>query len=538
MADVYNIAPPKPRRLRRRLLVGSGVVLLVAALVFTPPLININRLQKRIASSMSASLGRTVRMEGAQLHLLPTPGFTLNYIVINEDPAFGNEPTIRADQVEAQLRISSLWRHQVEFSQISFINPSVNLVRDASGRWNIEDILIHASRISAAPTGQKTASEQPRFPYIEATGARVNFKLGEEKIPFSLDEADFALWLPSPQQWRVRIEAKPLRTDSNLGGTGTMRLEGVLERADRLGEVPVDLKASWQDAPLGEASRLLTGNDANWRGTLHLNVNVTGRLNSATLKTQLTLNNLRLADFVPSQMLDVTMNCATGIDIPALKLAHSACTIPDGDPTPLVVTSEAADLMSPEKAPLHIDDDKLSSTTAFAWLRLLSQRLPSTTPDATLAIHLNRPADTPFWQGNVALSLPASATDPQSKPQTLLFNAQRNASTNDAPACLNSLDLAPTPVRLDANSNLTLTGDLTACGYRWHATGTTTSDALSTAMAPLPMLGDSLAPLLPVAQAAPVDLSCSSLWDTPQSCIANHPAPAARSNRRAGSHHH
>src|SRR5471032_2777139 len=105
-----------PSRRTRKLARLGAALLLLAALVFAPPLFNVSRLQHRIAASISASLGRPVSMKSASLHLLPVPGFTLQDLVVSEDPAFGSEPTIRAGKVEVTLRPSSLWRRQVELS--------------------------------------------------------------------------------------------------------------------------------------------------------------------------------------------------------------------------------------------------------------------------------------------------------------------------------------------------------------------------------------------------------------------------------------
>src|SRR5579875_883930 len=173
---------------RRRLLWAGAVVLLLAILGFALPLVSANQYRGKIAESMSKSLGRPVHLDNVSLHLLPVPGFTLQNLVVSEDPAFGAEPTIRANTVEATLRLSSLWRRPVEFSTVRFVEPSVNLVRNADGRWNLSDLLLHASRVNSAPTGQRHAGPAPRFPYIEATSGRVNVKLGAEKLPYSLTE--------------------------------------------------------------------------------------------------------------------------------------------------------------------------------------------------------------------------------------------------------------------------------------------------------------------------------------------------------------
>ncbi len=226
--------PVGPHLIRRRLALILAVLLVLLLLIFIPPLISVSRFQRRIATNIGASLGRPVHFDRVSLTLLPMPGFTLDNFVVEEDPAFGSEPILRAGQVRATLRIGSLWRKRVEISRISLsagdngTAPSVNLVHRADGRWNIDRLLLQASHIEAAPTAQTYAGPAPRFPYVEATGARVNLKLDQEKTPFSLTDADFALWLPQPHQWHLRVEAHPVRTDISPGETGTLRLEGAL----------------------------------------------------------------------------------------------------------------------------------------------------------------------------------------------------------------------------------------------------------------------------------------------------------------------
>ena len=291
---------------------GDAVALLIA-LVITPPLLNVNRLRRRIATSMSQSLGRPVHLDSVTLNVLPVPGFTLQNLVVDEDPAFGSEPVLSAYTVKASLRASSLWRRQVEFGTIRFEQPSVNLVRRADGRWNFESILLHAAQEDAAPTAQSKPGPAPRFPYIEATGARLNVKLGDEKMPAALTEADFALWLPSPQQWKVRIEAKPARTDTNVSDTGVLTVEATLEKAARLEDVPIEVTAAWRQAPLGEATRVLTGSDAGWRGDVDMTATLHGTLGDAVLSGNLKLGHLRRTEFIPKKMLDVSMEVLSNI---------------------------------------------------------------------------------------------------------------------------------------------------------------------------------------------------------------------------------
>src|ERR1700735_3221362 len=210
---------PEPKRVA----LVAAILLTLLLIAVLPPLISANRFRRRITQSVSASLGRPVHMRDVAFTMLPMPGFTLTDFEVEDDPAFGSEPVIQARTVRVTLPVWSLWRRRGEFSRISLDDPSVNLVHRADGQWNIESILLQAAKIEAAPTEQTGAGNAPRFPYIEATGARVNVKMGLEKMPLARTDADLALWLPQPSEWRLRLEGHPTRTDTAPTDTGTLR---------------------------------------------------------------------------------------------------------------------------------------------------------------------------------------------------------------------------------------------------------------------------------------------------------------------------
>jgi hypothetical protein len=171
-----DAADPTTRRSHhrglRRLIAALIFLLVVLLMAFVPPLLNLNRFQRRIERNIAAALGRPVHFDRVSLTLLPLPGFTLDNFVVAEDPAFGAEPIITAASVDATVRFSSLWRRRVEFSTIALTEPtSINLVHTADGRWNIQGLLLQASQIQAAPTAQKYAGPAPRFPYISGSSA-------------------------------------------------------------------------------------------------------------------------------------------------------------------------------------------------------------------------------------------------------------------------------------------------------------------------------------------------------------------------------
>jgi AsmA protein len=546
--------PSLSTRTLRRLLYLAFAALAVLLLVLLPPLISVNRYQKRIANSIGDSLGRPVHLDKVSLNLLPLPGFILENLVVEEDPAFGSEPVIRANSVRATLRIASLWRRRVEFSTISFTDPSVNLVHLANGKWNLESILLHAAHIETAPTAQKRAGSAPRFPYIEATGARLNFKLDSEKIPLSLTEADFALWLPDPQQWRLRIQARPTRTDTNVSDTGTIQLDGTLGRAASLGQVPINLRGEWRNVPLGQASLVVFGRDAGLRGDMILSANAQGTVSNSAVQTRLQLTGARRADFVPAQSLDIDLQClgtATG-DFHGFQDIH--CSWPpagSSDPPTLAITGAIPNIRNPESAAIEIGTPGLPAATLLDWLHVASSRVPSNiaasgTLTGTLSYRPDPSSPTP-WQGEMLLTN-ASLINPGSGATSLVTGDVMLQSVAPPPPAphhkkqppappLHGFRLAPTALALGGKDPAILDGHFDTTGYTLHLTGMASIARLHSLAAALPQFGDGLAEVLPTNRAAGpfhVDLTATRPWRGAQTWTDNtvHPTPPHRGRGR------
>src|SRR5580693_4309638 len=197
----------------KRRMVIAAVVILLGLFLVRP---GAARLKARIANSLSRAVARPTEIGAVHLRFLPQPGFDLENLVIYEDPAFGAEPMLRASEVTALVRLSSLVRGRLDISRLELTEPSLNLVRREDGRWNWEALLERTARTPLAPTAKSKREARPGFPYIEASSGRINFKAGPEKKPYALLNADFALWQESENAWGVRLKAEPLRTDMSL----------------------------------------------------------------------------------------------------------------------------------------------------------------------------------------------------------------------------------------------------------------------------------------------------------------------------------
>ena len=527
-AQDVDTRPKHNGRLRHLIYVGAALVVLVL-LVVLPPLINVNRFQRRIAASIGGSLGRPVHLDRVTFSLLPLPGFTLENLVVSEDPAFGMEPVIRANSVRATLRINSLWRKRVEFSTISFTEPSVNLVRAANGKWNLESILLQASRIEAAPTVQVKAGPAPRFPYVEATGARLNLKQGEEKLPLSLTDAEFALWLLNPQEWHVRLQARPLRTDTSVSDAGVVRLEGTLGHAASLGEVPLNLQGEWRNAQLGDASKVLLGRDAGLRGEMTLTATVRGTVGKSAVQTRLRLDDTRRADFVPERTLSVDMEClgtATGTFHAFENVRCSWPPVGSGAQT-VAVAGSLPDIRRPETATVSVGTPGIPASTLMDWLRIASARVPAdVTAEGRMTGSLSyRPGVASPWEGEVlvadanlrsAKAGSGSLVDGDIRLRSVAQAAvEPHSRRRSAAASGSAFVLSPTPLALGGKEPATIEGRADASGYTLHLAGMVTAQRLLALGAALPQLGDGLADVVPVNRAVGpfrVDLLASRPW--------------------------
>ena len=306
-----NPGTPAENISRPRIFFLAAFALLVFAIV-VPPFVNINRFRHSILQSISAGLDRPVYANSVELTLFPRPAFVLHHLTVAEWPEYGAEPVITAETVTASLRASTLWHRRVEIASLHFDAPSVNLARDSNGEWNFESLITNSPvlRMSGGSgAGASSSTSPPPFPYVEATDARINFKRGAEKLPFSLEGAQLAFWNESGNEWHVRVKARPVRTDLPPGDAGQILGEASVKITGVLMDSPVRASLEWRRGQLGEISRLLHGEDSGWRGTVDWTANVQGTLAKARLTSDVQVEEFRRAEFIPTSEIDLAAHC-------------------------------------------------------------------------------------------------------------------------------------------------------------------------------------------------------------------------------------
>src|SRR5581483_6492894 len=393
------------RKNGRRAVLGLAVAVLLAIAV--PPLFNVNRYRADVTDAIGRAMGRRVSVDSVRLRLFPQPGFLLSNLVIADDPAFSAEPLLRAGDVTASLRLTSLWRGRLGMARLSLSYPSLNLVRRRDGHWNLESLLARTASAPAAPTGNTKPEARPRFPYIEAEGGRINLKLGQEKKAYALSEADFAFWLASEKQWKVRLAARPVRTDDNLSDTGTLKLSGSFGAAAQLADTPLALDLTLERAQLGQFTKLVYGRDRGWRGALSGRVLLRGTPASLEVAADALLDDFRRFDTYSGNQLRLATHCRAWISSTIQELRDASCRSSAGTGVITATARARWSAASPDYR-LQVRVQEVPATRVLAVARRLRNGLPQELAalgslNASLELHRG-PDGAPLWTGSGSLS--------------------------------------------------------------------------------------------------------------------------------------
>jgi uncharacterized protein involved in outer membrane biogenesis len=531
--DAGSLADSRRRKRRVFQAVAAFVVLIVLTGLLLP-LVHLNRYHRTIADSLSRSLGHTVHLGSVNLQLFPLPGLAIQDLVVEEDPSFGTEPLLRAPTLTVYLRLSSLWTQRLEISRISLDQASVNLVRDPAGRWNFSSLVLQAQRTPTAPTAQRRAGSTLRFPYIEFTGARINFKRGNEKRPLSFLNADASIWLENPGEWRIRLEAQPARTDLDLdlADTGIIRLEGSLTRAATLDQLPLNLHAEWTGAQLGQVSRLMLGDDSGWRGDLRAEADITGTMQALDLHSRLRVANAHRIEFTPLNEFDIDARCQATYHHQQQSLDNLTCLWPTGDGH-LLLTGSIPSLANPQPS-LNLEINHTPVAFVTELLGLMRPTVPTTlnvsgtingqfawAPDTTAGKNLltgQAVADTvtvhiPQADQPITFSALRFATLRHAQPQAAHLRKTLHKSPTPTHPSPGAIDLEPATFAAGTPTPMKLSGQFTRSGFTLHLTGEGTIQNLQPLAAGIGQLG-TMAAFAPTGTAE-TDLTFTGPWLQP-----------------------
>src|SRR6202789_4217176 len=186
-------------------------------------LIRHTRRQRRLTARLESVFGRSVEVSRYDFSLWGGPTLEAQAVTFGEDPRFGHEYFLRADSLTVRLRWQSFFRGHMELGAIALESPSLNLVRNSGGDWNVAEWLPKSG--GGAPSSSLPGAAV-RFGRIDVTSGRINFKRGDEKLPFALTNVKGYMEPDRSGRWTLNLEAVPTRAAVLQQQAGTIRVSG------------------------------------------------------------------------------------------------------------------------------------------------------------------------------------------------------------------------------------------------------------------------------------------------------------------------
>jgi len=250
-----------------------AAVSLIALQAAVSLLVRTQRAHVFLAVRLERAFGRPVEVGSFDVRILPSPQLDAVNVSVGEDPAFGYEYFLRAERMSAGLRWTGLLRGRFEFGTLALSRPSLILVRNAEGRWNLERWLpppktnpATSARVYGPPS---PAAPVNRLERIEFDEGRINFKSVNDKQPFAFTNVSGSVDQVSPGRWQLQLKAKPWRSGVSLQAAGIINVRGdVAGTSARL--QPAEVSLQWSEASLADVFRLFRGQDYGARGMFAL----------------------------------------------------------------------------------------------------------------------------------------------------------------------------------------------------------------------------------------------------------------------------
>ena len=250
-----------------------SALLVVAASAGFSRTLRTDAARRYLLAHLVASFGRPVEVARFDFSLLDGARLEAHSVTVADDPHFGNEYFLRAETLTAGLRWSALLSGRFEFGSLTLSRPSLNLARDADGRWNIERWLPPASPGGTRPgfVGPLAAPRVAHLYRIQIDAGRINFKQLDDKSPFALLDVSGRVEQDGADRWQLDLEARPMRAGVELQDIGTLRLRGTIAGTSARLQ-PAELNLTWRDASLADALRLARQVDYGMRGELSMDL--------------------------------------------------------------------------------------------------------------------------------------------------------------------------------------------------------------------------------------------------------------------------
>lgn len=144
-------------------LIGVLLLLIVAAVVIIPLVVDPNDFKPQISQLVQERTGRELQIPGEiDLSIFPWLALELGEVQLSNAEGFGKEPFARVGGAEIRVKLLPLLERNLEIDTVVLNGLQLNLIRTEDGQTNWQDLVAAAQEPAAEP--EPAPSEEPGVP--------------------------------------------------------------------------------------------------------------------------------------------------------------------------------------------------------------------------------------------------------------------------------------------------------------------------------------------------------------------------------------
>jgi len=141
-------------------LLGALVLIIVAAVIVIPMVVDPNDFKPQIADAVESATGRKLTMEGdLGLSVFPWLGLEVGPTALSNAPGFSERPFAQVQTVEVRVKLMPLLRKELQMDTVVLQGLNLSLETDAAGNTNWADLAGDGAEPEAKP--EQPAAEEP-----------------------------------------------------------------------------------------------------------------------------------------------------------------------------------------------------------------------------------------------------------------------------------------------------------------------------------------------------------------------------------------
>ena len=252
----------------RKLTIIAGIVLLLIVVIAAVALVSLNGLIARnreyLLAQVKEAVGRDVTVGEIGVSLWGGIGARLNQFSVADDPAFGKEPFVRAEDLQVNMKLLPLLRKEFQVSKVILHRPVINIIKDQKGQFNFSTLGGPKEKKEAEKEKEKEEKEKGRRPpallvsLVDVDNGQIHYVDGSQGIDFRANQIDLKLNdISFDQPIRVDLSAAVFGAEKqNLKVKGQV---GPLGANAEVNNLPLEGDLDLDSVPLANLEKTVPG---------------------------------------------------------------------------------------------------------------------------------------------------------------------------------------------------------------------------------------------------------------------------------------